>query len=300
MPVIFRNYSPEPFFTEDYRKVREFLIRIDSEKMTSRMSWSTWEWAVTHGGRDQENLGKIGLWEDNGKLVALATYECPLGEAFLCMDEAYTILKPQLIAYAKENLHDNGKLTISIPDGDYEFMREAMKQGFRPTMSNDHFAKLDIDTIPPLALPEGFSFVSMANGWDWHQYNRVMWRGFNHDGRPPYDDKQISMRKQMLSSPMINPDFVLAIKAPDGNYASHCCMWHRPSDTVCDLEPLATDPDYRKMGLGKAVVYEAARRCGKQGAKQVAWALSQQFYCNIGFYPTHSYTYWELVAKTEL
>ena len=41
------------------------------------------------GGRDQENLSKIGLWEDDGNLVAPATYECPLGEGFLCVDEAY-------------------------------------------------------------------------------------------------------------------------------------------------------------------------------------------------------------------
>jgi hypothetical protein len=82
MPITFRNYSPEPFFTDDYRKVRDFLIRIDSERIT-RMAWCAWEWAVTHGGRDNDNLGRIGLWEDGGTLVALAAYECPLGEAFV-------------------------------------------------------------------------------------------------------------------------------------------------------------------------------------------------------------------------
>ena len=294
MAVTFRNYTSEPFFTEDYKKVREFLIRIDSPKITSRMSWSAWEWAVTHGGRDQTNLNKIGIWEDNGTLVAIATYECPLGEAFLCVDEAYTHLKPEMIAYAKQNLHNNGQLTLSIPDGDYDFMRAAMAQGFRPTMHNDHFALLDIDTLPPVTLPEGFSFTSMADGWDWQQYNRVMWRGFNHEGRPNHDSETIAERKQMLSSPMIIPELVVTIKAPDGNYVSHCTMWYRPGDICCDLEPLVTDPDYRKMGLGKAVIYETAKRCGKLGAKHVSWALSQQFYCNIGFYPTHSYTYWEL------
>jgi len=295
MPVVFRNYNPEPLFTDDYYRVRDFLIRIDSQKITSRMSWSTWEWAVTHGGRDQNNLGKIGLWESGGTLVAIATYECPLGEAFLCVDEAYAHLKPELIAYAKENLHDNGKLILSLPDGDYEFIRSAMTQGFRPTMNNDHFALLDIDMIPSASLPKGFSFVSMADDWDWHQYNRVMWRGFDHGGKPSHDDETIAMRKQMMSSPMIIPELAVAIKAPDGNYVSHCCMWHMPGSTVCDLEPLVTDPDYRKMGLGRAVVYETAKRCGQRGAKQLAWALSQQFYCNIGFYPTHTYTYWELV-----
>jgi len=144
MSVVFRNYSPEPFFTEDYRKVRDFLIRINEKELTTpRMLWGAWEWAVTHGGRDQNNLGKIGLWEDDGNLVALATYECPLGEGFLCVDEAYAYLKPELITYAKENLHDNGKLILSLPDGDNEILRFAIAQGFRPTMSNEHLAVLD-------------------------------------------------------------------------------------------------------------------------------------------------------------
>ena len=296
MSVVFRNYSPEPFFTDDYRKVRDFLIRINIDKLTTPpMVWGAWEWAVTHGGRDQENLGKIGLWEDNGNMVALATYECPLGEGFLCVDEAYSYLKPELITYAKENLHSNGKLTLSLPDGDSDLLRFALSQGFRPTMNNDHFAVLDIDMVPPIALPDGFSFVSLADGWDWHQYNRVMWRGFDHGSKQPYDDETINERKQMLSSPMIIPELVVAIKAPDGNFVSHCGMWYRPGDFYCLLEPLVTDPDYRKMGLGKAVVYEAAKRCGGLGAKQMLGAINQQFYCSIGLYPICTYTYWELM-----
>ena len=52
----------------------------------------------------------IGMWADDGKLVALATYECPLGEAFLIVDEHYTHLIREMVAYAKNNLHDpNGK-----------------------------------------------------------------------------------------------------------------------------------------------------------------------------------------------
>jgi len=300
MSVTFRNYSPEPFFADDYRKVRDFLIHINSEKLTSsRMLWGAWEWAVTHGNRDQNNLGKIGLWEDGGELVALATYECPLGEGFLCVDENYAYLKPTLVAYAKENLHNNGKLVISLPDGDAEFMRAAMAQGFLPTMNNAHFALIDIDALQPYLLPYGFSFVSMADdGWNWHQYNRVMWRGFDHGSKQPYDDETISGRKRMLSSSMIIPELVVAIKAPDGNFVSHCGMWYRPGDFYCMLEPLVTDPDYRKMGLGRAVVLEAARRCGELGAKQVLGTVSQPFYCRIGFYPIHTFTDWELIQST--
>ena len=294
MSVTFRNYSPEPYFTEDYVKVRNFLIRINASKLyTPRFLWGAWEWAVTHGGRDQNNLNRIGLWEDGDKLVALATYECPLGEGYLIIDEEYCWLKPDVFSYAQENLHDNGKLKILLPDGDYDFQRIAVAKGFRPTQNSEHIAALDINALQSYSLPNGFSFLSMADDWNWQQYNRVMWRGFNHEGIADYSDKTISGRKEMLSSSMINPELVLAVMAPDGNYVSHCGAWYQPGDFYCYIEPVATDPEYRLIGLGKAVVLEAISRCGKLGATQAVVGSNQQFYYNIGFYPTHTETWWE-------
>jgi len=238
------------------------------------------------------------LWEDDGKLVALAAYECPLGEGYLIVDVEYRHLKPEVIEYASKALRDdNGRLQILLLDGDLEFQRAAVSKGFRPTQHSTHTAGLDVKVLQPFALPVGFSFVSMADDWDWQQYNRVMWRGFNHEGRAKYDDETISGRKEMLSSPMINPKLVLAVKAPDGNYVSHCGSWYQPGDFYCYIEPVATDPEYRKMGLGKAVVLEAIKRCGDIGAKQAVVGSSQQFYYNIGFYPICTFTYWELPSN---
>ena len=295
--VTFRNYSSAPFFTDDYKKVREFLIRVNSDKLVSpRMLWGAWEWAVTHGGRDQNNLGRIGLWEDGGKIVAIAAYECPLGEAYLVVDEKYAYLKHEMVTYAKDSLHNDGKLQLALPDGDFGFQRAAQAHGFRPTQRNDRISVMDIEPMAgaPYKLPVGFTFVSVADDWSWHQYNRVMWCGFDHGGRPPLDDDAIGMRKQMLSSPMVVPELVVAVKAPDGNYVSHCGTWYRPGDFYCYIEPVVTDPDYRLMGLGKAAVLEAIRRCGLLGAKIAVVGSSQQFYFNIGFYPAFIFTFWEL------
>lgn len=293
--VKFRTYSPEPFFTDDYFKVREFLARINTERIYyPRLLWGAWEWAVTHRHRDNSKLGKIGLWEDNDTLVGLATYETRFGEGFLVVDEAYEYLKPELVAYAKANLHNNGKLIISLTDGDTVFQRAAMAHGFRPTQVKDRDSIMDIDAIQPYSLPAGFSFVSLADDWDWRAYNRIMWRGFYADGTILDDDKTVAERERMLSSPMIIPSIVIAVAAPDGSYVSHCGMWYRPGDTYCYVEPVATDPDYRLRGLGKAAVLEGVRRCGLLGAKQAIVGSEQQFYYNIGFYPVHNMTHWEL------
>jgi len=270
MKTTFRNYGSIPFFADDYRKVREFLIRINEKKMTEfRMPWGAWEWAVTHSGRDQSNLGKIGLWEYASELVAIATYECPLGEGFLIVDEAHAYLKPEMVAYAKENLCDkDGKLKILIKESDYEMAKTAKAHNFRPTQKMDRNAILDISELQSYALPEGYKFMSMEDGWDWQQYNHVMRRGFGGDENPEWNEKIEAERKQMLSSPMITPEMVLAVQTPDGKYASHCGMWYKSGEFYCYVEPVVTDPAYQKKGLGKAIVLEAIRRCGELGAKQ--------------------------------
>jgi len=42
--------------------------------------------------------------------------------------------------------------------------------------------------------------------------------------------------------------------APDGNYTSFVGIWPVPESTACYIEPVATDPDYCRMGFGTAVV----------------------------------------------
>jgi len=97
----------------------------------------------------------------------------------------------------------------------------------------------------------------------------------------------------MLSSPVLNPELIVSVAAPNGDYVSHCGMWYQPGDSYCYVEPVATIPSYRNMGLGKAVVLEAVRRCAVLGATQAIVGSNQQFYYNIGFYPIATATWWE-------
>lgn len=56
-----------------------------------------------------------------------------------------------------------------------------------------------------------------------------------------------------------------------------------PENRLAYLEPVATDPDYGRLGLGRAVVLETLRRVQSAGAT-VAWVGSDQgFYRSFGF-----------------
>jgi predicted N-acetyltransferase YhbS len=112
-----------------------------------------------------------------------------------------------------------------------------------------------------------------------------LWRGFDHPGPPP--EEEIEGRKYAQEAPNFRHDLTIVAVAPNGDYVSFCGIWYVPENKLTYVEPVATDPDYRRMGLGTAVVLEGIRRTVPLGS-EVAWVGSDQaFYEAIGF--TQSY-----------
>ncbi|MHB9032370.1 MAG: GNAT family N-acetyltransferase [Anaerolineae bacterium] len=120
-----------------------------------------------------------------------------------------------------------------------------------------------------------------------------MWRGFNHPGEASESEETLRERRQQLSGPHVNLNLNIAVRAPNGDFTAYCGMWYLPGSTYALVEPVATDPDYRLRGLGKAAVLEAVTRCGRLGARIAFVGSSQQFYYNIGFRPYSTETFWE-------
>lgn len=296
MRVKFRNFVNDERFGSEYYKVVDFLKRINNKEVLSpNFLWARWTWFISRplDNEDQKNL--IGVWEDGDKIVALSTFELDFGEVYITVDKDYKFLLQDIISYAKDKLTNNGELKIIINDNDRDFQRVAAENGFIPTEDRECVARLEITGDLSYELPEGFTVTSMAEKWDFRQYNSVMWRGFGSKDEPDQSTEMIEWRKTMLSSPHLTPEITVAIVAPNGNYAAHCGLWYNLGEDYAYVEPVVTDPDYRKIGLAKAAIYEAVLRAAKLGAKEAYVVSSQQFYYNLGFRPHCTETWWELV-----
>jgi GNAT superfamily N-acetyltransferase len=186
MTTQFRNYTKQAGITEDYHRVREFFIRLGYAEFT----YARWDWMTTHTYLDKAAIGRIGVWENKGEIVGIATFDGDLGYAFC------------------------------------------------------------------LALPE-----------------------------------YVFLKSEMLL-PNVDLGLKVAVVAPDGNFVSYCGMWYTPEAGYAVIEPVATDPDYRRTGLGKAAVLEGIRRVGELGAKKALVGSSQQFYYSIGLRPFSTSTIW--------
>lgn len=296
MAIVFRNYTSEFGFTEDFHKVRDFLVRINKDKViTPNFLWGRWEWMFSLPYMDKSALSKIGIWEDEDKILALVTYEDASDYVFFCVDPYYNHLKKDMMAYAKDKIVNDSKLHVIIDDNDRDLQCIAKKLGFRPTQDKQCTAMIDIDESIEYHLPEGFSVKSLGEECDLYKFNRCLYRGFNHGDDVPVSDTIILDRKNSVSSPHLKRYLNMVVVAPNGDYASYCGIWYDESTNNALVEPVCTDPDYRMLGCGKAAVLEAVLRCSKLGAKQAYVGSNQQFYYNIGFSPISTETWWELI-----
>jgi predicted N-acetyltransferase YhbS len=96
----------------------------------------------------------------------------------------------------------------------------------------------------------------------------------------------------MFDTPKARRDLKIVVEAPDGNYAAFCGMFYEPTHRFAYVEPVATDPEYRRLGLGRAAVLEGIRRCGALGATIAFVGSDQAFYQAIGFKKVYNQECW--------
>ena len=294
MTVRFRNYTQQAGITDDYYKVRTFLVKLGY----SEFVYARWDWMATHSYLDKSAVGKIGLWEDNDKIVDIATFDTILGNAYCLTCPSYSYLKKDMLIYSKSNLRGEKGFGIVIPDTDLLFQDIAAELGFiaTPDKENDSVFYLD-KTSTSYTLPSGFSITSMKETYDRYKYRSVLWKGFNHElkgeGELKYSAETDKSVDDEMLRPSVNLNLKIAVVNKEGDFVSYCGMWYEPETGFAIIEPVATDPAYRKVGLGKAAVLEGIKRVGQLGAKIAFVGSHQQFYYSIGLRPYATSTIWK-------
>ena len=143
-------------------------------------------------------------------------------------------------------------------------------------------------TLPDVC--ERFKLITLEQENDLRKINQVLWRGFDHKGEAPEED--IELRRRMQSSPNFRFDLTVVAVSPSGDYAAYCGMWYDRNNAFGYVEPVATDPDYRRRGLGSAVVLESTRRCRNLGAEVVYVWNDKPFYRSMEFDPLFQHHCW--------
>ncbi len=288
MSVHFRQYR----HAEDYKRVDDFLIE-HYQPNNADGNWiePAWEYMHFHPALDPSILNEIGIWEENGKIVGVAHNEWRAGEGFFQFHPGHPGLREEMLEYAEEHLSGISEqsreryLCAYVNDNDEDLLALVKARGYQKS-PEDHrpMAGFDIpEPFPTISLPDGFRLISLADECNWGKVHRVLWRGFNHPGEPPAGEEELESRRKMFDTPSARRDLKIAVQAPNGDFVSFCGMFYEPHHSFAYVEPVATDPAYRRMGLGKAAVLEGIRRCGALGATVAYVGSDQPFYLALGF-----------------
>lgn len=297
MTIIFRSY----IHTDDYQRVSEFLVK-HHQPGNQDGNWlePAWEYMHFHPALDSANMEKFGIWESAGEIVAVCHYESSLGEAFFQFDPAYRHLREEMLEYAEVELtgirHENNRkfLCAYVNDNDFEFLSLVRARGYvkDPDRTRPLYCFDIPNPFPVISLPEGFRLTTLAEACDWAKVHSVIWRGFGHGDDVPMNDEELEIRQKMFDTPKARRDLKIAVAAPDGEFASFCGMFIEPTNRFGYVEPVATDPHFRRLGLGKAAVLEGIRRCVWLGAAVIYVGSDQPFYTAIGFKKVHNSECW--------
>lgn len=294
MTVHCRSYQKQV----DFQRVGDFLTRhFQPGNRDGNWLQPTWEYMHSHPYLDESSLDRIGIWEEAGEIVGVAHYESRLGEVFLEIHPDYAWYKREMLDYSEKRLFgttptEDRFIQVFVNDFDAGLETLVRDRGYQRDPDNDRpMSMLEIPVqVPDAVLASGFTVQSLQDDNDLHKIDRVLWCGFNHPGEPPADG--IEGRKKMQSTPNFRKDLTIVVAAPDGQFACFCGLWYDPVNHLAYVEPLATDPDYRRMGLARAAIWEGIRRCQALGATVAFVGSDQLFYRSIGFQKIYTSQCW--------
>lgn len=275
-----RRYS----LLADFDKVSCFIDKnYDSDTLNSYLLRPFFEYAHTHPAFNHKLTHRFGLWEDDGKLVGVTCYEMDLGGCYISVKEGYENLFQEIVDYSEDELakaiDNKRKLGVWITDKERQKSKILQEKGYKKVYSEPvNIFTYDKEFLE-VKLPEGFSIISLEDENDFKKINDCLWKGFNHGPEP---DDDLDCRMLMQSGPNFSKELTTIIKAPNGDYACFAGMWFNEANKYAYLEPLATTPEYRKMGLATIALTEGMKKTKLLGAKYCFGGMFD-YYKKIGF-----------------
>jgi GNAT superfamily N-acetyltransferase len=216
------------------------------------------------------------LWEDaNGNLVAwafLSTWNCidefvrPGGYADHC---SLATLRWAVRRQREQNAEKGGQVALyasSRSDDDARVARLEQHGFVRDAWYNVHLGRELNTPISEPALPPGFTIRPLDGEREVERYVSMHRIAFGTERMTT------AWRRATLGDPHYVPDLDLVAVAPDGTLAAFCVCWVTSplsplgGARIAQVEPMGVLPEFRRLGLGRALLQEELSRAKALGA----------------------------------
>jgi ribosomal protein S18 acetylase RimI-like enzyme len=285
-----RSYTPD-----DYPRIIAFLRELYTLDI-GRPYWlpARWEYAsylvsplyLHRGFPDWTRT--IRIWEnDDGDIVALVNSENPDKQAYFHVHPAHRDLEGELIQWAEVNIAQTGgggkELVVWSAEDDAARESLLAARGYVVQEEKDFLLWQDLGRDTPTAdMPEGYTLHSMKESVDLDEKVACMTGAFQSDPYP------VRIYRKMQEAPSYRPELDLFTRDARGSIASFCIIWLDEPLSVAYFEPVGTNTEHQRMGLGKATLCKGLQRLKGLGVTRAFVGASGQwrrsFYQSAGFY----------------
>jgi len=230
----------------------------------------------------------IYLWEDDGRIVGVVCSESPDENIFLHMRSEARNLETKMLDFAEQEIVSKivkkNEIKVWATEGDELRENLLRNKGYTRQSDVEYLNWRDLrQELPEVVLPAGYTVHDMADemGLDvQHKIDQVT-KAFDSKSYP------ISVLRTLQSGPSYRKDLDLYTKHESGELTSFCTIWVDSVLNVAYIEPVATDANHRRIGLGKAMLAEGLRRLKALGVS-IAYVGSagddrMNFYKESGF-----------------
>jgi ribosomal protein S18 acetylase RimI-like enzyme len=212
-----------------------------------------------HAGREGE--WRIRIWEEDGEPVAWAWIRRPatLGHEIHPRRRGGALHKELLDWFEAEAEEDELRVSSLTTDPERLAFLRARGYEIEPAARAFAYHLRKLGDLHDPVLPDGYRLrtVEPADLEARVELHRVVWA--------PSRVTLESFSKLQTVWPY-RPDLDCVVEAPDGSLVAYCLAWLDDANRVGELEPVGTDPDYRRRGLASAVCLFALNRLKEEGA----------------------------------
>ena len=216
-------------------------------------------WRFQEDDPDGE-IATAHMWEtSDGVLIAYA-WPGPTYMNLMVHPSHRELLEP-ILAWAEGQMRSrrtqaNGptELTTEAVDSDREHVGVLKSRGYEPTGQSRDWRIRTLETvIPTIDPPTGYTIRHLVSPEDLEKRASLT--------EHPY-------AVHLVRAPTYRPELNLAVIAPDGRFAAFCTAWLDEQNRVGVFEPVECLPEFRRLGLTRAMMSEGMRRLKRLGAAE--------------------------------
>lgn len=234
--------------------------------------------------------------DDSGEIYAFAVLDLPWGAFDLQVApalrlseehiEIFEYCERETLRLANRSGKDPSKIIVEADDCDRAYVAFVEARGYKFAEYSFALTRHDLTRLPEAPLPAGFRF-HQATADDAALLADV----HNHSFSNKWTAESYG---QVFRSPHM--EYEIVVVAPDGRFAAFTNVWVDDVNRSLLFEPVGTHSDFRRRGIGKALMTHVLERMQAERGIKCAYVgheppaknpASAALYASVGFKKLH-------------